>query len=83
MDSGCGLSPPMPKDEPGLRDQLTTAVVNAAPANLLKGGSAAAVGLVLLGITPFAPESWENWVQWPCFGLFVAGVLRSIHAVLR
>lgn len=61
----------------GLPDIISSWTAQSGAKGIVQGGAASGVGLALLSGTFAIPDPWEAWVQWPCYGLFVVGVVKS------
>jgi len=62
---------------------LTKRAVEVGSVGQFKGFAASSMGSFLMSVTPALPETWELWVQWPCFLLIVLGMARIAVSLLK
>ena len=71
-----GLEEPLAKKKSNFVDALTKRAIDSSPNGLFSGAMACGFGILLISITPFVPEVWEQWFQWGCFAIFVSGTVK-------
>lgn len=73
----------MASDQKSWIDKATDKAVDAGSLGMFRGLLASGFSIALISATRAVPESWVDWYQSICFGLFLLGVVKiTFHLIV-
>lgn len=73
----------MPKKQQRILDLIGQNLAQADGAPALRSAGLSAIAIALFSTTVALPAEWLPWFRWPLYGMFLAGMPRTVITLIR